>query len=495
MKKIIAKLMTLVMVVSLLATCLTGCNNDKGPLANSSTVNFDINPNIDLVLDKDNKVVSVVANNEDAQKLLVNAKLVGKDIDDATQEIISLSINAGYISEENNDVKVLAVNAKGKVNTGLMKRVANKTVETAKANNAAYVEAIKDVTNSANRKLEKYKQELKDNADKEVQKAAKNLTVAKMHLAETVEELSQGAIEFEKAITMSVAELNEFIVELSAEVEVVSAGAVAEVELLAATAVSEAQKAMAKVYQASLPTQAQGVYLLKQAYIDSCNGLIEALNAYNDIVQSAKKDIAIAPKYKPEVLVPVVEGLANDLFTEQADKDRFIKDATDKSVGHYTYKATIKALENAYDRVDKNKLTAEGLQGAAIATKLDDLEKEYETEIADLQKNMQNAIESARSAVKTTIDFTIGKANDINNKLSLPELAKPEKEFTTYDQLVVYCVKTISTQTANVESAFNDKYVSNLTQEQKTAIAECQTKIDNAKANAQKEFNEMIKKA
>ena len=245
MKKIVPKIMALAVVVATLATCLAGCNpatTKQDPVKNASYVNLDINPNIDLVVDTNNRVISVVANNDDAEKLLINAKVLGKTVDDAVETIIGLSFEMGYITTENDDVKVIAVNAKGEINEKLVDKIvsdvnaaADKAQAAIEEGKRVVVKVIDDVTNSLNARLEAFKENVKADAsvDEETKTAVANLTVGKFLLAETVVTMSNGTITMETAVTMDMTKLNRYLYELNQKCEVVVEGIVAELEAAA----------------------------------------------------------------------------------------------------------------------------------------------------------------------------------------------------------------------------------------------------------------------
>ena len=72
-----------VLFISLCAGCAAKEGKDEGAV---SYVGIDVNPSVSLMLDKNNKVVSVIAENEDAQVLLYGeASLVGMSAEDAAK--------------------------------------------------------------------------------------------------------------------------------------------------------------------------------------------------------------------------------------------------------------------------------------------------------------------------------------------------------------------------------------------------------------------------
>lgn len=92
----------------LLVSLGTACGKDSAKAGDAvSYVGIDVNPSVSLVLDKDNKVLSVVAENEDAQVLLYGeAELVGLSAEDAAKKIAQLAVELGYLNEDNYGVNI-----------------------------------------------------------------------------------------------------------------------------------------------------------------------------------------------------------------------------------------------------------------------------------------------------------------------------------------------------------------------------------------------------
>ena len=61
---------------------------------------MDINPSLEINLDKDNKVINVLALNEDAEKITYNDNYSGKDYDKVIEEIIISLIVDGYVKDD-----------------------------------------------------------------------------------------------------------------------------------------------------------------------------------------------------------------------------------------------------------------------------------------------------------------------------------------------------------------------------------------------------------
>jgi hypothetical protein len=86
--------------------CTNDSNDNKTNNHPTSYVSIDVNPSLSLVLDEDKKVLSVLAENEDAQVLLYEEQLVGLSLEEAAQKIADLSVEMGYLHDNNYGVNV-----------------------------------------------------------------------------------------------------------------------------------------------------------------------------------------------------------------------------------------------------------------------------------------------------------------------------------------------------------------------------------------------------
>ena len=68
-------------------------------------VAIDINPSVELII-KNGKLVGVNAINEDASILLSGEDFKGLTVDEATEKIVALAEELGYLNEDNTDVKI-----------------------------------------------------------------------------------------------------------------------------------------------------------------------------------------------------------------------------------------------------------------------------------------------------------------------------------------------------------------------------------------------------
>lgn len=78
--------------------------------AAESVVAIDVNPSIELKLNKAEKVTAVIAVNDDAKAIVDGLKLQGADLDDAIELLVASLVEHGYISELSNSLLLTVEN-------------------------------------------------------------------------------------------------------------------------------------------------------------------------------------------------------------------------------------------------------------------------------------------------------------------------------------------------------------------------------------------------
>ena len=94
MKKIIGLAATGILVLA-----LASCGGEKKD--EKAFVSLDINPDIELIVDSDRKVIDFYAANNDAKVMLHGEDLKGMTLDAAISEVAKLSIDLGYMDDDN----------------------------------------------------------------------------------------------------------------------------------------------------------------------------------------------------------------------------------------------------------------------------------------------------------------------------------------------------------------------------------------------------------
>ncbi len=107
------KTIALTMATLALSTCFIGCNVDNS--GNDDTLTYlcmRINPEIEVVVDEDNVVVSVNAINEDGETVLSDLTLVGESVEDAAEAFTDKATELGFIDVTENE-NALYISADG----------------------------------------------------------------------------------------------------------------------------------------------------------------------------------------------------------------------------------------------------------------------------------------------------------------------------------------------------------------------------------------------
>lgn len=95
MKKLLSLLSVFVVMFTLIA--LTGCSCSKKE--EETIMNISCNPSVEFILDKDNKVVSVTALNEDGNVIIVGEAFIGKTAEEAAELFTKVAKETGFIIE------------------------------------------------------------------------------------------------------------------------------------------------------------------------------------------------------------------------------------------------------------------------------------------------------------------------------------------------------------------------------------------------------------
>lgn len=146
----LTKKIAIVLLAALMLTAslgLTACSAKE----KYTRMTVDINPSVELMLDKDNKVVSATALNDDGSIILAGEALVGKPAEDAVEMIVSISTDTGYIVKGNvsADENTVTVSVSGHTkNAEKLKKAAEQKVNAFFekhdiAGKVAYVDALR----------------------------------------------------------------------------------------------------------------------------------------------------------------------------------------------------------------------------------------------------------------------------------------------------------------------------------------------------------------
>lgn len=142
MKKIYKSLFLLLLMFISIFT-LVACTEEKGEL---SRVTLDINPSLEIFVDENKKVVSITALNDDAGIIISGEEIVGEDIEKATEKLINISIETGYIVNDESTTNKIEISVSG--DSEYAKKLANKII--AKGNEVLKDNKIDKTLNQVN---------------------------------------------------------------------------------------------------------------------------------------------------------------------------------------------------------------------------------------------------------------------------------------------------------------------------------------------------------
>ena len=257
MKKLIKGLLVLVLTFSC-ALGFTSCKKDEK--GETSRVTVDINPSIELIVDEDQKVVSVTALNDDGAIIISGEAIVGKTVEDAVKLIVNVSTETGYL-------------VKGEV------EASPNNVKISVSGDSEYAKKLND------KLVESTKKFLEDSGIKAGVEKVK---------AMAIEDLRKLVVKYSTYTEEEVAEMSEE--------DLIKALAVGRIET--AQLISEEMKKLyfeAKEYEISFAQREETTKIIKglgSAYTVLYNSYADAVNAYREVidqVEQVKYDALISP--------------------------------------------------------------------------------------------------------------------------------------------------------------------------------------------------------
>lgn len=411
MKKTIVAVLIAVLLVGVVFS-FAGCK-DKTQVA-TSYVSMDINPSVELVLDQNNNVISYKCENEDALLMLYGENIIGLNVEKASQKIIDLAIEFGYLTEDNCGVQVNVASDNSKVETNILDKI-GVVVEKAEGKLSFEVNYNREGSFVLNYELAKLKEQNPDN------EYYQNLTAGKLEVINSAL-ACDWRLTMDEAVKMSVEELLAVVDKAYKQLEDYSTEAFETAKVVANS-----------IYEEAVISAEDWVYVEKYGKFkaDSFVGGIEAGLAITEYgvtkgasrgINALVKTLAVAESYANEIMASAeAQAIANDLGIDTEELKDSEGNITVDSIGAYI------------DRLAKNasEETAEEIN-ASLMLAVEKLE-EYKQEIADkpLASEYLTKIQTLLSSVKVEgIDFSNRMTLDDLKQLAvkLDEYANEKKE-------------------------------------------------------------------
>lgn len=417
-------------------TCLftaVGCN-DKGDTGKNETATtylaIDINPSVELTLDKNEKVLSVKALNDDGKILLFQADVVGDNVTQATEKLANLAVELGFITDFNNGISLSVI---GDNEDEIFNKVKVKFEE----KSGVKVEANVKIT--LNKELENLKSKYPDN------EAIQNLTLNKFRLIKSAME-KDSTLTIEVAVTVDVQELIEIIKKYDKIIEDLDDEAEDSIERIEKEYERKEKELLDSCYDFIDLSQSTGLKLLRSAY------------DYFENLEEVELD-----KYENAILTDEqIRIIAEQLNIASEDINAFIERCKNANG-----EITIDSVEDEIDRIYRNLSSSEREAFEALYDTVDAYLDELEEAVAIPEE------------LKTQI---INKLNEFNAILggSLPD------NITTLEYLEDYIediAESLEDQIEAMENSLkdlikNDKTLKKVYEDKK---AEIKSELENLK--------------
>lgn len=342
--------------------------------AENTRMTVDINPSVELMVDKDNKVVSVTALNDDAAIILQGTAFVGKTSDEAVKGVVEVATETGYI-------------VKGEVEVG---------ENNVKISVSGDTKWAKDLYKDAEKKVNEY-----------LESSGVKATVERVDALKT-DALKQLAKHNSTYTEEEIAGMND-----EQLLNVIAIGRV-ETAQLVSEEVRQAYFA-AKEYEISLATSTATkdlIYAMNSAYAVAYAGYGIALDTYSAAIKKlddARYNALISPDSAyQKLLVQLREKKAEIL----AQKQLIISiKAGNSSVDITIATGDLTKYEAAYDKLVAD-LEAAGKAANDGLTSLIELMKQGEKSMKELQAKFSADITDQLNAKASEIDAKANKAKD-----------------------------------------------------------------------------------
>jgi len=476
MKKFCAVALSAFMAGSIcsLAACDVGKNegDTKDRLA---YVSLDINPAVELIVDKDNKVVSVRGENEDGQVLLYEETgIEGEEIDKAIEKITDLAVEYGYLDEENKVVDTIVSSGDDDFATEILSKV-NTTVTATASNLGLSVSTDGEGAYSLLRKMDEIKKQFPNN------QAIQKMSVQKFKLALSVSET--GELSLDAAVALDDAQLIEMLKEASPNIEA-----------FATEAYLEAKAKALAVYDQVVQLAGYGVYT--QYYLGNMTShlLTAHLGGVYQMYASAATGFGticdVAELVSRADTYPLdtaqVEAVATALGMESAE-----------ALKNRDGEITVQSIEAYADKLFKNTPASETLEQTKAALtealsqaesvlqeKANELSEEYKPQIEAALNNARNILATVEGMFQMMPD-AVKKAMETYTK-DLKDILAQIDSILSGEKIELDELRASADRLEEKAKEYYDKIKADLTEEE-WAELEAKRDAEIAKYSAQKQ--------
>lgn len=377
MKKIISMLCMFAVVCSC-AVFLSGCGDDE-----MTVMNVSLNPQVEFVLDDDDKVVSVSALNEEGNLIINGQVFVGKTAQEAVELFVSISTATGYIvsGDISTDENQISISFSGD------KKEAEKLYKSIKNNVQKFLEESgitatinktadlgEDYLRAQVQKVMPYLEKAKINA-MEYDELIENLEISRKETAEIYSQAIKDSYYQAKAYAVQTAKFEVIKQQLNSVTGVMLETALNTYKL-ATNAIETARNsyflADNSIYQVAMST-------LRQAKVDY-------LNYRNYVAGLEQNQVTTAITTQLDNYKSALELAEQNLETVYNQANNAL-DTANQQVNN-SYNAVINIIQNLSININDYLSGKEGEINTAIETFTTDFEQNYKTLIDQSKANL-----------------------------------------------------------------------------------------------------------
>lgn len=451
----------LALIVAIMTICSTvafvGCNKDDASTKepDKALVTLDINPSIEMVVDSNDKVVSIAAKNEDAQIMLCGEEgIINASVETATTKIIDLAIEYGYITEENSGI---SMSVAGETTT--LEDSIKTTITSAIGNvqSSLNISVSTDIPFSVERKLEEWKENNPEYA---------NVTASKFALALNACAYD-ASLDLETAVAMDNGEL----------IEICESGE-DRISVYATAAYQAVYDSASVAFNLARDNAKYDIFMLKystfMATRDEGNNL-EAIA--NSALLVGKLSSCITVQYPLESMIWAAEKIGE--LEINATVAPHIADTLGVELSQLQNqegKVTVESIDAYCDKLIKN---ASEDTKQAVLTKLDQIKEDLSAAEEQAKQDLMDNKASAYGKLKNIVQVYASRLEGFD----LTKLT----DVDSYKALLAKIIETKEQTIATMEG--------NLTDKEKADIANAQADFADRIDRAQADFNAKIEEA
>lgn len=452
-----------------LVSCLNEKNDEKG----ETYVSLDINPSVELIVSSNNKVLEFYATNDDAKAMLYEEDINGMNFEEAIDKITDLSIEYGYLSDENSVIEYTINSTEGEEVEKKLEEKIDLKIKNKSNKLKLDIKLSKDAKFSLVRELEALKEAYPDN------EAIQNLNFGQFKLIKSAQS-SDATLTIEAALELDTKELMDIIKENRDEFYNIATKKYDKLVKESEIAYNKAHKSFERNIYAVYYTKNMINHPVNYGLLYSLYG--SAADVLEAVVDLSNKIDSYSKKVLTEKQLEAVSNIIDDLGIAKEEFFNQIKDEegniTIDSVNAYLDKLVknLEITDEINELIDELKSSMNEID-LKIKNKIEEINVKYESEIQAVVKMFEQAYNQISSLgalipeeVKAVLDTYLAELEEMNNtfKAALTE------------QITLTKINEWIVKLREKEASLLEKINSDLSEEELAEVEELKTKIDSS---------------